>query len=219
MKKYFFLLLALSAVILGCSNNPVNSSKEQSIQPVAAVASGCTQSAAMKAWEALSQATRDQKILSLATWEMGGYNTYNSGQCWGWVYHVVSVASGCAVFIPLYDPNNMSMWQSAPCMPIQGRCTMIENCIPMDIIQMYWNVRMAGGTYKVTQHTAFFLNGNVTSNGVKGFFMLDCNFVPAPSGPKDNYIGIHFVSYSDFYSFTRPTTANPKLGYNVYHVQ
>jgi hypothetical protein len=216
-----FVAVFLSSIILSCSNNPVNSRNEQSVQSVATLPCNCTQSAAMKTWEALPQATKDQKILSLATWEIGGYNTWNQGQCWGWVYQVVSVASGCAVFIPLYDPNNMSVWQSTPCMPIQGRSTMIENCIPMDIIQMYWNVRMATTpvTYKVTQHTAFFLNGNVTVNGVNGFWMLDCNFVPAPFGPKDNYIGIHFVSYSDFYSFTRPTAANPKLGYSVYHIQ
>ncbi len=218
MKTNLFVSLAFLFVVLGCSNNPVNSSKEQSAQPIAALSSGCTQSTAMKTWEALPQATRDSKILAKANSEIGGHNT---GQCWGWVSHVVLTASGQAVQIPAYYPNNMSMWQDAPCMPIQGRSTMVEYCVPADIIQMYWNVRWADGTYHPTQHTSFFLNGNVTVGGVKGFYMLDCNFVAAPANnpPKENYISTHFVSYSDFYAFTRPTSANQKLGYNVYHIQ
>jgi hypothetical protein len=39
MKTNLFLAIVLSAAILGCSNNPVNSSKEQSS---AAVATTCT---------------------------------------------------------------------------------------------------------------------------------------------------------------------------------
>jgi hypothetical protein len=134
MKTNLFLSMALSAAILGCNNNPVNSSKEQFVQPIAALSSGCAQSAAMKTWEALPQATKDSKILSLAASEIGKYNTHNTGTCYGWVSYIVLTASGGAVQIPPYYPNNMSMWQDAPCMPIQGRSTMVEYCIPGDII-------------------------------------------------------------------------------------
>jgi hypothetical protein len=223
MKANLFLSIALLSAILGCSNNPVSSSKEQSTQSVATISSGCTQSAAMKAWEALSQATKDYKITNLAYCECGGNN---SGQCWGWVSHIVLAVSGNAVQIPVYYSNNMSVWQPAPCMPIQVKNTTIENCIPGDIIQMYWNVRTAKATattpakYEVTQHTAFFLNGNITSGGVNGFTMLDCNFVAGPtSATKYNYISTHFVAYSDFHAFTTPTATYPKLGYSVYHIQ
>jgi hypothetical protein len=75
-----FVAVFLLSALFGCSNNPVNSGKEQSVQPVATLSSGCTQSAAMKAWEALSQATKDYKITNLAFCECGGNN---SGECWG----------------------------------------------------------------------------------------------------------------------------------------
>jgi hypothetical protein len=137
----------------------------------------------------------------------------------------VLAVSGNAVQIPVYYSDNKSVWQPAPCMPIQVKSTTIENCIPGDIIQMYWNVRTARATattpatYEITQHTAFFLNGNITSGGVKGFTMLDCNFVPGPTPTtKYNYISTHFVAYSDFYAFTTPT-AKYNFGYSVYHIQ
>jgi hypothetical protein len=225
MKINLFLFVALSVAILGCSNNPINISKEQSVQSVATLSSGCTQSAAMIAWEKLSQATKDSKILNLAASEVGKYNTHNTGQCYGWVSYIVLTASSQAVQIPAYYSDNMSMWKDSPCMPVYGRSTMVENCVPGDIIQMYWNVRTARATattpakYEVTQHTAFFKSGNATQDGLKGFWMLDCNFVPPATGSRNNYISTHFVAYSDFYAFTTPTSANPKLGYNVYHIQ
>jgi|GEM_PF-3639212 hypothetical protein len=206
MKKYFFLSLVLLAVIFGCSNNPINSSKEQSAQPTM-VASGCTQSAAMKAWEALTQTARDDKIINLANSQIGGTD---AGQCKGWVQHVVKAASNQAIDIPATNPTDQRYWYTDPCMPVYGRSTMIENVGRADILQMYYNVRLKDGSFAVGPHTAFVLSKNATS-----MTWLDCNFV----GPGANRIGTHTVTYADFKLFTTPTTKNPNLGWNVYHVQ
>jgi hypothetical protein len=219
MKTNLLVSLALSAVILGCGNSnfSVNSNTESSESlaknATVAIASGCTQSPALKTWEALPQATKDYKITNLAFCECGGSN---SGQCYGFVRDVISMATNQGVVFPMYDKTNMKVLILDLCMPIYGRSTMVENCIPGDIIQMYWNCPKRGGGYELTQHTAIFLNGNVAvpnRPGVMGMAWVDCNYVGT------NLIGTHIVAYSDFYSYTKPTTANPKLGYNVYHVQ
>jgi hypothetical protein len=206
MRKYLFLSLVLSVAIFGCSNNPINSSKEQSVQPVAAVASGCTQSAAMKVWEALTQTVRDDKIINLGNSEIGGTN---SGQCKGWVTHIVKVASNQAIDIPSTCPDQR-YWYTNPCMPVYGRSTMIENVGRADILQMYYNVRHADGTFSVGPHTAIVLSKNSTE-----MVWIDCNFV----GPGANRVGTHAVTYADFKLFTTPTTVNPNLGWSVYHIQ
>jgi hypothetical protein len=208
MKKYLLIFLAVSSAILGCSSNPMNSSKEQSVQPVATLSSGCTQSAAMIAWEKLSQATKDSKILNLANSENGTVYT-GPNQCKGWVTSEVLAASSGAINIP-QTCGDQRYWATDPCMPIYGRSTLITNVGPADILQMYWYVRYADGTFHLEPHTAIVVSKNST-----GMVWVDCNYV----GPGNNNIAIHPMSYADFNLFTTPTAAHSNLGWSVYHVQ
>ncbi len=227
MKKYLCFALVLSAAILGCSNNPVNSSKEQLVQPLAAVATTCTITPTLQAWNLLSQPQKNAKLLAFAQ-AMNGNNYSNyipPVECKPWVQsYVVLPVSGITIGANTCDhggtPNYYS-WLSADCFNSQvvklySNASSLPWVAPGQIFQLWWTPRLANGSLGPQgPHTAIVVsNTSGYTDDTKNCMMwIDCNFSPKYT------VSVHKVTYADFKLFTTATVNNPLLGFSVYQIQ
>ncbi len=221
MKKYLCLVLVLSAAILGCSNNPVNSSKEQSVQPLASVATTCTITPTLQVWNALSQTQKNAKILTVAQTMVGNNYSSINLQCKQWVQsYVVLPASGITIGANTCsnggNPDYHS-WLSADCFNNQvvkkysWNSGTMPYMLPGNILQIWWtNAAGVPGP-----HTAILVSDIMYGFGdVKDTMTwIDCNY------NYDNTVRVHKITYAAFKSHATATQALPQLGFSVYQIQ
>lgn len=216
MRTNLFLSIALLATILGCSNNPVNSSKEQSSSVVAAT---CTITPTLQTWNTLSQTQKNAKILAVAQTMVGNNYSSINLQCKQWVQsYVVLPASGITIGVNSYtpnDPDNYS-WESTTCFNNQvvkiysNNSGFIPFLMPGMIIQMWWTASGVPGP-----HTTILISDKMYGLGDTKDTMtwIDCNYHPACT------VSIHKITYASFKSMVTATTKYPQLGYSLYQIQ
>jgi hypothetical protein len=200
----FFVAVFLSSIILSCSNNSysVNTSKEQ-LSPVnteASVPCQC-QTAAILAWNKLSQSTKDLTLYSTALYDV---NKKVGLCCKDWVRKVVLNASGLTIPSTVVAPNSGYdyTWKqdnSWVCGNIVGRSTAIQYVNFMDIIQM--QLLLKNGTYG--PHTTI-----VVSTDAKGMNWMDSNWDPVN---HPDSVCVHYITYASFNSMVGTR-------YNIYHI-
>ncbi|MDD5528061.1 MAG: hypothetical protein PHO56_03765 [Patescibacteria group bacterium] len=230
MKTNLFLSIALSAAIFGCgnSNYSLNSNK-QSSEPlaktaVAAVATTCTITPTIQAWNALSQTQKNTKILAVAQTMNGcNYSRYIPPvECKPWVQsYVVLPASGLTIGSNTSGNPNYFSWNSATCfnnqiVKLYSNSSSLPWVVPGQIIQMWWTPRLASGSLGAPgPHTAIVVsNTSGYIDDTKNYMIwIDCNFSPKYT------VSVHKVTYADFKLFTTATVNYPQLGFSVYQIQ
>jgi hypothetical protein len=130
-------------------------------------------------WHALSQSSRNSKILNKGLGEVGDTTGL---QCKEWVREIVKDASLNTVTIPSTKPN-MYQWYPHPDVDGIPQPSPITWAAPGSIIQMKWTTPNGN----VTPHTAI-----VKSHTSSGMYWVDCNW------NFDTKVIVHFVAYSTF---------------------
>jgi hypothetical protein len=227
MKTNLFFSIALLSAIWGCSNNPVNSSKEQPVQSLAAVATACTVTPIMQTWNSLTQTQKNAKILAVAQ-SMNGNNYSSIGlQCKQWVQsYVVLPASGITIGANTCDyggnPNYYS-WLSASCFNSQvvklysSSTGSLPIFFPGQIIQMWWTPKMANGSVGTPgPHTTIVVSDKISGSlddSKDTMTWIDCNYAPKYT------VSVHKISHAEFRTSATATTKYPQLGFSVYLIE
>jgi len=224
MKTNLALSIALLVVVLGCSNNPVNSSKEQPPQSMAAATTTCTVTPTLQAWNALTQTQKNAKILTVAQTMVGNnYSQYIPPvECKPWVQsYVVLPASGLMIGTNTSGNPNYFSWNSATCfngqiVKMYSNSGSLPWINPGMIIQMWWTPRKSDGTLAAPgPHTAI-VTANVfgyTDDTKNCMTWIDCNY------RNDYTVRVHSISYADFKLFTTASASYPALGFSAYQIE
>jgi len=213
MKRLFYAVIVMSVIVESCGNANYSTNNNNNAAILAKAATvQCINSVKLTAWNALTQQSRDNKLLSVTAYYVG----QQLGQCKPFVTFACSTASG--VTVPTTQGNNI-YWNSLdpcgnPCLGVNVAnkgAVSIRSCGSMDIIQMYWRPRLAGGGYgNAEAHTAFVIK-YVAHSPVDSTQWIDCNYVA-------NTVAIHSVACDSFIKWTGPNSGASGTGYNVYHL-
>jgi len=134
-------------------------------------------------WNTLNTVSKRQLILETAYRENGWDTDYN---CKTWSQHIVTKASNGVTSLPPTCPISTGYYfcSGRVTLILQNQSASYTYFLPGRVLQMWY-----GGVNK--PHTAF-----IFSTSPSGMEWIDCNFI---GGVGNGIIGIHYISWSDFY--------------------
>jgi len=171
MKKLFFILISIF-LFYGCQKD-----NETFKQASVSVAEPRSKVASVVAWHNLTQAQRNQAILTRAYQNNGQYVNMN---CKQWASRVVLDASASCVTLPLTNINDW-YWEASP--NVSGRSGLLQYAVPGEIVQM--KVISSNGP-----HTAIVYS--ITSTQVT---FIESNWCKPPC----NIVNLRTLTFTTFY--------------------